>query len=353
MRNRSRGSKVGEPSGIVGWDIGGVNTKAARLAADSRAPHRTLSRPYEIQRDRSQLAPTLRAVAAQLGADETDHHAVTMTAELSQSFRTKREGVDFILHALEAAFPVGRIQVYTVTGRFVTPQEARARPLEAAASNWAATASWVAHQIPDCILMDIGTTTTDLIPIEQGIVVARGRTDSERLATGELIYSGALRTPVEALAWRVPLDGGSATLSAEGFALSGDVYVWLGRLAEAEYTCPTPDGRPATREYAGERLARVVCADREMLDDNTIDQMATALARAQLERITGALRELRSRFPALDTAVVTGLGEFIAAEAARDAGLRVISLGDTVDGAGQTAAATAVACLLRHALAAP
>jgi (4-(4-[2-(gamma-L-glutamylamino)ethyl]phenoxymethyl)furan-2-yl)methanamine synthase len=353
MRDRSRGSKVAERTAIVGWDIGGVNTKAARLAADSRAPHRTLSRPFEIQRNRSQLAPMLRAVAAQLGADETDHHAVTMTAELSQSFRTKREGVGFILHALEAAFPAGRIQVYTVTGRFVTPQEARARPLEAAASNWAATAAWVARQIPDCILVDIGTTTTDLIPIEQGIVVARGRTDPERLASGELIYSGALRTPVEALAWRVPLDSSTAGLSAEGFALSGDVYLWLGRLAQEDYSCPTPDGRPATREYAGERLARVVCADREMLDEGTIDRMATALAQAQLERISGALRELRSRFPALDTAVVTGLGEFIAAEAARDAGLRVISLGDTAVGAGQTTAATAVACLLQQALTAP
>jgi len=353
MGDRSHGSKMAERTAIVGWDIGGVNTKAARLAADSRAPHRTLSRPFEIQRDRSQLAPTLRAVAAQLGADETDHHAVTMTAELSQSFRTKREGVGFILHALEAAFPAGRIQVYTVTGRFVTPQEARSRPLEAAASNWAATAAWVAHQFPDCILVDIGTTTTDLIPIEQGTVVAKGRTDPERLATGELIYSGALRTPVEALAWRVPLDSTTVGLSAEGFALSGDVYLWLRRLAEEDYTCPTPDGRPATREYAGERLARVVCADREMLNEGTIDQMATALAQAQLERISGALGELRSRFPALDTAVVTGLGEFIAAEAARDAGLRVISLGDRTVGAGQTTAATAVACLLQHTLAAP
>ena len=352
MRDQGRGSKVSEQSAIVGWDIGGVNTKAARLAANSQAPHRTVSRPYELQRDRSLLAPTLRAIAAQLGADGTDHHAVTMTAELSQSFRTKREGVGFILHALEEAFPAGQVHVYTVTGRFVIPQEARARPLEAAASNWAATAAWVAGHIPDCILVDIGTTTTDLIPIEQGTVAARGRTDPERLASGELIYSGALRTPVEALAWRVPLDGVSAGLSAEGFALSGDVYLWLGRLAEKDYTCPTPDGRPATREYAGERLARVVCADREMLDEGTIDRMAKALAQAQLERITGALRELRSRFPALDTAVVTGLGEFIAAEAARDAGLRVISLGDSVAGAGQTAAATAVACLLRHALAA-
>jgi probable H4MPT-linked C1 transfer pathway protein len=341
---------VSQQPAIVGWDIGGVNTKAARLLAGSKAPHRTISVPYELQRDRSGLGPTLRAVAAQLGAAATDYHAVTMTAELSQTFRTKREGVEFILHALEDAFPTDRIHVYTVHGRFVTPREARSLPLEAAASNWAATAAWVAGQIPNCILLDIGTTTTDLIPIRHGAVVALGRTDPERLRTGELIYSGAVRTPVEALTSRVPLDGGSAGVSAEGFALSGDVYLWLGRLADNEYTWPTPDGRPATREYAGERLARVVCADREMLDESTIDRIAEALARAQLERITEALRELRARFPDLDTAVVTGLGEFIAADASRAAGLKLIRLDDTVPGAGQTAAATAAARLLHRTL---
>jgi uncharacterized hydantoinase/oxoprolinase family protein len=127
------------------------------------------------------------------------------------------------------------------------------------------------------------------------------------------------------------------------------VYLWLGLLTEKDYTCPTPDYRPATREYAGERLARAVCADREMLDECTISRMAEAVAQAQLERITVGLRELRTRFPTIDTAVVTGLGEFIGARAAQSAGLQVVRLGDLVAGAGQTAAATAVAWLLRQA----
>ena len=97
---------------------------------------------------------------------------------------------------------------------------------------------------------------------------AEGNTDPDRLLSGELVYTGALRTPVEAVATRVPLRNGTAGVSAEAFALMGDVYVWLGRLSPRNYTSPTPDGRPATREYAGERLARAVCADREMLDEH-------------------------------------------------------------------------------------
>jgi (4-(4-[2-(gamma-L-glutamylamino)ethyl]phenoxymethyl)furan-2-yl)methanamine synthase len=339
------------PPAILGWDIGGVNTKAARVPSSADAQStRSISLPYELQRHPSLLGATLQSAASQVGAGPGDRHAVTMTAELSQAFRSKREGVAFILDALEATFPDGRLHVYTVAGRFVSPREARAQPLQVAASNWAATAHWVARLVPTCILIDVGSTTSDLIPIRDGQVAARGRTDPERLLTSELVYTGAVRTPVEAIARGVPLWGGTARLSAEGFALSGDVYLWLGRLHEQDYTCPTPDGRPATREHAGERLARIVCADRDLLDESAVDGMAVALARAQVETIGQALEVIRRRCPEIQTAVVTGLGEFIAADAAQAAGLTVISLTERLNGAPQTAPATAVAWLLRESL---
>jgi probable H4MPT-linked C1 transfer pathway protein len=338
---------------ILGWDIGGVNTKAARLSPAGVSGCRSVCLPYELQLDPLRLSPTLRSAAEQLGAPAGDcHHAVTMTAELSQVFRTKRACVAYVLDALAAAFPRDRLHVYTVAGTFVTPRDARSHPLKVAASNWAATAHWVAGVVPTCILIDIGTTTTDLIPIIDGTVAARGRTDPERLSSGELVYSGALRTPVEAFARQVPLDEGTASLSAEGFAITGDVHLWLGRLSPEDYTCRTPDGRPPTREYAGERLARVVCADREMLDDSAIDRIATALAGAQLQAIVDALGPIRRRCPAIETAVVAGLGAFIAAEAAQAAGLTVDPLADRMGTAALTAPAAAVAWLLRDWLAA-
>src|SRR5207244_3927663 len=119
--------------------------------------------------------------------------------------------------------------------------------------------------------------------------MARGRTDVERLREGELVYTGALRTPVEAIAPTVPVGGRPTGVSAEGFALAGDVHVWRGDLAAADYSVPTPDGRPATREFAGERLARVVCADREMLDETDIGVIADALWDAQITRIGAGL----------------------------------------------------------------
>jgi (4-(4-[2-(gamma-L-glutamylamino)ethyl]phenoxymethyl)furan-2-yl)methanamine synthase len=332
----------------IGWDIGGVNTKVARIESGTVLHAR--SHPYEIQRDPLTLAPLLRSLANAIGAPADDHHAVTMTAELSQMFRTKREGVAFVLDAVRKAFPSASLHLFTVDGRFVSPADALSAPLAVAASNWAATASIVALDHPNALLIDIGTTTTDIIPIVHGRVAALGTTDPARLASGELVYTGALRTPVEAITQHVPFGASLAAVSAESFALVGDVHVWRGDLAPDDYSVTAPDGRPASRDYAGERIARVVCADREMLDDQEISAIADAVADAQVAHICRAVARVRERHQMLRTAVVTGLGSFIATRAARRAGLSVIHLGDALgaDGA-RCAPAAAVALLLeRH-----
>lgn len=336
---------------VIGWDVGGVNTKA--VVVHAAAPMRSVSVPYEIQREPSALVATLRRLAGELGASGGERHAVTMTAELSQLFRTKREGVGFVLDAFDGAFPGARTMVCTVSALFITPAEARRQPLLVAASNWAATAALVSRFERDAILIDTGTTTTDIIPIEGGCVVAAGRNDPERLVSGELVYTGAVRTPAEALISEVPIPGGMAGVSAEGFALIGDALLWLGKLSQADYTAPTPDGRPAKREFAGERLARFVCADREMLDTEDIDQIALALAEAQIGRVVAGVERVRAGRPALSRAVVTGVGDFIAAEAARRAGLSVVALSDRLGSAARTAPAAAVAWLLAEAMGSP
>jgi len=305
-------------SAVFGWDIGGVNTKCVRLIPSGTGPVvRGVSRPFELQHFSKDLPSVLTEVAAELGVQPTDFHAVTMTAELSQAFRTKREGVGFILDALATAMPTAGFHIYTVDGRFVQPEHARLQPLRVGGANWVATANLVSRSHPTAILIDIGSTSADLIPIVNG---------------------------------RVSTQGFSAALAAEGFALMGDVHLWLGRLQPEEYTCSTPDGRPATREFAGERLARAVCGDREMLGESEIDAIALALARAQVRSLEEALRRIRGRCPDIATAVTAGLGDFIATEAGYNAGLNVVPLSHRLGPAARVAPAAAVAWLLWQSL---
>ena len=334
---------------VIGWDIGGVNTKCVRIECGEVAVVR--HRPYELQRDPAALVPLLRGLADELDVKGVAAHAVTMTAELSQLFRTKREGVGFVLDAVESSWPRALVRVFTVDGRFLDPCQARLEPLAVAAANWAATARAVAPHHPDALLIDVGTTTTDIVPIVGGLVAAHGRTDPERLAWGELVYTGALRTPAEAIAAHVPVGGLATGVSAEGFALAGDVHLWRGDLAAADYSVAPPDGRPAIRAFAGERLARVVCGDRELLDEGDVTAIADALADAQAGHITAAIARVRANHPSIRTAVVTGLGAFLGERSARAAGLRIVPLSSELgEAASRCAPAAAVAILLEREL---
>ena len=328
----------------LGWDIGGAYVKAAVVeAADGERSVRTASRPFEIWRDKHALPDVLRALAAEL--PPPDLVAVTMTAELSDVFRTKREGVSFVLDAV-LAVTRAPVRVFTTRGELVAPDVARAAPLDAAASNWVATAQLVGRFVPEAILVDIGSTTTDVIPVMDGRVTAIGRTDPERLVAGELLYTGALRTNVAAIVRRVPLWGQECPVASELFAISGDAHVLLGSITPDDYTCPTPDGRPPTPEFAAERLARVVCADGDMLAAAEIRAIAETVADAQVEEIAAALRVVARRLPRPAPVIATGLGSFLARRAADRLGMPVEDLAEVLEvDVGAVAPAVAVAWL--------
>jgi probable H4MPT-linked C1 transfer pathway protein len=309
--------------GVVGLDVGGANTKAVWRNGDER---RTVSRPFEVWRDREALAAVLREVVAGVAPEPVEAVALTTTAELSDAFRTKREGVGFVLDAAEAALDGPPLLAFTTGGEVVPLDEARARAAEVAAANWMASALAVAALYPDALMVDVGSTTADVVPIATGRVVAAGRTDLDRLLAGELVYTGALRTNLAAIAPRVPVRGGSCPVASELFAISADVQLILGHLAPGAYTCATPDGRPATVEFARERLARLVCADAEQLAADEIDAIAQFLHAEQVRQIEAAVRRVSGSVGGDPPVIPLGAGAFLAREAAERLGRAVVEL---------------------------
>jgi (4-(4-[2-(gamma-L-glutamylamino)ethyl]phenoxymethyl)furan-2-yl)methanamine synthase len=321
-------------------DIGGANTKAAWLDGESL---RTVSRPFEVWRDREALAAVLRDVAAEVAAGPARAVAITMTAELSDAFRTKREGVSFVLDAAGEA--LGDPRVLTTAGELVSVDAARARPWDVAAANWVATALAVAEAHPDALLIDVGSTTADIVAIADGRVAATGRNDLERLMAGELVYTGALRTNLAAIAPRVPVRGDWCPVSSEYFAISGDIHLVLGHLPPEAYDCPTPDGRPATTAFARERIARLVCADTDQLDEGEIDAIAAFLHDEQLRQLEEAARRVAGSLRRGAPVVAVGSGAFLGREVTERLG-RAAADGPWSATHGEVAPAVALAALL-------
>lgn len=309
--------------GVIGLDVGGATTKAVWRDGGER---RIVSRRFEVWRDRQALEAVLREVVANVAPEPVEAVALTTTAELSDAFRTKREGVGFVLDAAEAALGGRLLLAFTTAGELVSFAEARARPLDIAAANWVASALAVAALRADALMVDVGGTTADVIPIAAGRLVAAGRTDLDRLLAGELVYTGALRTNLAAIAPRVPVRDGWCPVASELFAISADVRLILGHLAPGAYTCATPDGRPASVECARERVARLVCADAEQLAAEEIDAIAAFLHSEQVRQIEAAARRVSGRFEHAPPVVPLGAGAFLAREAAERLGRTVVEL---------------------------
>jgi probable H4MPT-linked C1 transfer pathway protein len=295
------------------------------------------------------MADVIATVVGRLGADGAPV-ALTTTAELVDTFASKREGVLHVLDAAGSALAGRALRVMTTDGALIGLDEARRAPLRCAAANWVATAMVVGRSLPDAILVDCGGTTTDVIPITGGAVAARGRTDVERLLAGELVYTGALRTNIAAVVSHVPVGGEPCPVSSELFAISADAHLLLGSLRAEQCTCTFPDDRGASPSEVRSRLARVVCADPEQLADGDLEAIATAVHEAQIASIAGALERVAARVPAGAPVLAVGVGAFLARAAAERCGLTVhVGASSPLAGeGGDVAAAVALSVLGRE-----
>jgi probable H4MPT-linked C1 transfer pathway protein len=338
---------LAERRAILGWDVGGANIKVARVDIDSRRVPTVVEQAFPLWREFNRLPSVLADLADRVGCAPA--MAVTMTAELADCFATKRNGVAFVVDAFQAAFPGSMIWIYGIDGRFRSVDEARDHPQDVAAANWMASATLVARADPDALFLDVGSTTTDIIPIVAGQVVAEGCTDTTRLRCGELVYTGCLRTPVCAIVQWVPLGGGMCRVAAEHFAVAADVYRWLGQIDEAAYTCETADGRGRSRLESGARLARMVCADLETIGEDNLTAIARHVANVQIGQIAEGIRQVKERLGdrAPRAAVLAGSGAFVARAAAQSVGLVAREPGGGLGAdAWRAAPAAAVAYLL-------
>jgi probable H4MPT-linked C1 transfer pathway protein len=288
-------------------DIGGANLKAANGCGYAA------TRPFALWREPEQLEGELRAIIA--AAPACDRIAATMTGELADCFASKADGVNRIVNSLVAAAGVRHVAIYATDGSFRTPDDAKRDSLAVAASNWHALAAFVARfaRSRPALLVDVGSTTADIIPLDASGPAATGRTDPQRLLAGELVYTGVERTPIAAIVSHLPWLGESCPVASELFATSVDAYLMLDELPEDPTNVDTADGRPRTLAAAHARLARMVCADATMFSESEAVVAAKTIRDAQVGAIAAAVRQVIDRMPTPpEVVILSGHGEFLA-----------------------------------------
>ncbi|MCK9150901.1 hydantoinase/oxoprolinase family protein [Methanobacterium alcaliphilum] len=313
---------------IAGFDIGGANTDLAIIDFDEGGDINNIRVDFSYLPMWMKKEELGNALLELIGdeIDQVDAVGISMTAELVDAYQTKKEGVLDIANRVKNTFdiPVGFVGLQ----KMMNLDELYSDPLQAAAANWMATSQIATIMSENCIMVDVGSTTTDIIPIKDGSECAKGRSDLERLGTGELVYTGTLRTNVAALVDKVPLDDSWFRVSSELFAISADVHNILGNIKVEDYSCDTPDGAGKSKEDSMRRIARVLCGDLDVLSHLDIISVCDYIYYKQALRISEAIMEVSER-EIIGNVVTTGLGmNVLAAKAAEMVGIDSIGMDD-------------------------
>src|SRR5262245_18971252 len=184
---------------ITGWDLGGAHLKAAQVERGGRLVT-ALQLPCRLWLGMEELARALGEARRQLRPSR--RHGVTMTGELADLFADRAERVARLSRAMTETFGGDDLRICAGRDGFVTAPRAHWQAV--ASANWHASARFVATRRAQALFVDIGSTTTDIVPLRDGQVEAVGYTDDERLVSEELVYTGSTRKPVMEVCEHVP-----------------------------------------------------------------------------------------------------------------------------------------------------
>lgn len=328
---------------VVGWDIGGAHVKAAWWERGSLRD--AAQWPCPLWLGTAELERVFESAHARWPGLSNAAHAVTMTGEMVDHFEHREDGVQRIAALAAAQLPAPRF--FAGDDGWCSAADAATRWGTIASANWLATARHVALALPDAegLLVDIGSTTTDLIAFRHGRVLAAARRDVDRLASGELVYQGVLRTPLCALGPRIAWRGIAHNVMNEFFATTADVYRLSGELDPEHDQHPAADGGAKTVAGSQARLARMIGLDaRDGLAEEWT-AFARAWRQAQVAQLRGQLQRVAAAHGLGPAAigVAAGCGAFLVPELLPPRWRRLDHGRDIAGASGELAAWAAVA----------
>lgn len=303
---------------VMGWDLGGAHLKVAVAQAGTLRHVVQIHTP--LWRGLEELDAAMDALAARFALNLC-RHRMTMTGELADIFATRAEGVAALVRGFRAHLGDAEVAIYAGPQGLLPPAAALDQHRWVASANWHASAALVGRHIQSALLVDIGSTTTDVVAVRAGLVHAQAWSDRERMGADELVYCGVVRTPVHALAQRAPFDGVWTGLAAEYFATAADVYRLTGELPAHADLGETADGRSKGEAESAARLARMLGEDAVAREPHQWRSLAGYFRQCQIERIWQACaRRCSAGLPEDAPLVGAGVGRFLVPELARRLG---------------------------------
>lgn len=295
-----------------GWDIGGAHLKVAYADSTGKLLN-VFQLPCALWKGIDALTETIQTALKQLPDTATSHY-ITMTGELVDAFNNREEGVKAIVNCVDAHLKADDVHFFAGQSGWLNKKQAILQWQDVASMNWQASVALAAKDIEQGLFIDIGSTTCDIIAINNHKIQPAATTDYGRQRSGELVYTGAIRTPLMAITDEAPLHGDRISLAAEWFASSGDIWLLLDQLTLTDIQDESADGKPWDTTYSQQRLARMLGCDASDASESQWQNVAAWFAEKQLEQIIRGCHQVLSRFPdwkQSSPVIGAGVGKFI------------------------------------------
>lgn len=294
---------------VIGWDIGGAHVKAVMLDSQGSIV-RVSQQACALWKGLHLLEAALQGILRSWQLQPAQcQHAITMTGELVDLFEHRAQGVHAIAKTVKKHLPHAMFYMASQDRTAMFTGKVNGHEPYIASMNWHASVQCLAEVNVSGVLLvvDIGSTTSDITVCHARQVIAAGWTDAERMANHGLLYTGVVRTPLMALGPYIDWDRQPRHIAAEYFATTADVYRVLGELHPYHDLADTADGQDKSLTASMRRLARMVGHDLEDADAATWYTLSQAFRQKQLLCL---LHAIQSTMTQLDTQPVamTGLG---------------------------------------------
>lgn len=283
----------------AGWDVGGAHVKLAYIDNNILCVQQW---DCPLWKGINELVSVLQTALKNI-PDSIECHHVTMTGELVDIFTSRDKGVKEIMRVvLEQVDSKQHVKFFSRDG-LVSHEHALLNTDSIASANWIASGRCVAKKNDNVVFVDMGSTTTDVLSINDGVLNLNGLTDFERLRSGELVYTGVVRTCVNTICQKIPYKGDLIPLMAEYFSMSADTYRILDWLpGHADYG-NTMDGQAKDKTSSMRRLARMIGEDYREKDQQEWVAVAQYVADQQMQMVKNSLLQFYQ-----DKSIIVGAG---------------------------------------------
>lgn len=206
---------------VLGIDIGGKNIKYTVLTPEKGKYHIDGGIIHSISM-KMELDHILKRLLARI--PEVSCIGVTMSFPVS--YRDFQKGVEKIVNSFVNSEPGAPVLLVDFQGDLWSLRDAvTAEPVRFSASNFFGSAFLASKICDNAVMIDTGSTSTDIILIKNGrpLIMGKDIEDIKRNLTGEMTWTGIMHTLVSSLTHFVPFRGRLVRVNSSS-TTTNDIY---------------------------------------------------------------------------------------------------------------------------------